>query len=161
MPRLLFSISISLNHPPRGNSSATPSHDSNRNATKRSLILGLDDGSLRCAPSVHPSTLRSPVSSLRAPNHSARIPTSNAAKGVWRLSATAGLDEAGIIPLAATLHCCSVHAAWKSRARAIASAHEPTQSEKGHPGALFCCRRSTAQKNLGLCFWFHRLFFFE
>lgn len=73
LDRLLFSISISLNHPPRGNSSATPTHDSTRNADQKVV-----DPRLRrrlpslCSirPSVHPacSSLQPPCSEPLSPN---------------------------------------------------------------------------------------------
>lgn len=108
--------------------------------TKRSLILGLDDGSAFAVlhPSIRPPcVLHSPASVLRTtqpefprPTRRQRGLASGRNRGTRR-----GRDNS----LAATLHCCSVRAAWESRACAITSAHEPTQSEKGgtHRGSVF------------------------
>lgn len=81
---ILFSLSplFSLNYPPLEGIRARRQPTTELERDKGQLILGLDSGSAsnrlsRCAPSIHPSSLHSPVFSLRAPNHSARFPRPN------------------------------------------------------------------------------------
>lgn len=127
--------------------------------TKRSSILGLDDGSLRCAPSVHSSTLRAPVSSLRAPNHSARIPTSNPPKG---FGVCPGLNEAGITPLAATLPCIAAPSTLLGN-HGPAPSHQTTSQHKarrGIPGPCFAANVIQHRKVLGFASGLTVFFFF-
>lgn len=155
-------LSISLNHLPRGNSSATPTHDCRKRRQKVELILGLDDGSAFAVlhPSIRPPcVLHSPASVLRTtqpefprPTRRQRGLASGRNRGTRR-----GRDNSSGRYLALLLRsrCLEI-----TDLRHRISPRANTKREGGDiPGPCFCCRRSTPQKHFGLCFWSHRLFF--
>lgn len=164
----LFSLSFSLNHPPlegiRVRSQPTIEPERRQRSTdprlRRRQRLELSVSLCSIRPSVHPA-----FSSLQPPCSEPLSPSSHvqpAAKGAWRLAATAGLNEAGIIPLPVTLHRCSVHAAWESRA--CAPSHQPTTQHRASRGGIPepwpCCRLLQQTKYFWPCFWPCRPFFF-